>query len=138
MKKSIDELVKRFESDIPSNGPIFINENGLFLNTCNEFKDHKDLYFNLIQKYIPATNKHATDYLVNVLNYVRLRNSKYLTFVDVSVNVTEQQLEALQLWFETKVNSEKIDINIGDLHKSYYVSELNSKELLNIIRKFKN
>ena len=136
--KQIDKyILDSWGSDRPGEGCIFIHPNGKFINIYPKLDDHEDLCYWLEEQGFDETPGDA-EWFVDTFNYVRCRNSRLLCFVELPItNITRDQLYSLQEWFEEKVNTDYIDIELPDgTWNNYDLDEYFPEDLIKIIKRY--
>ena len=136
--KQIDKyILNSWGSDKPGEGCIFIHPNGKFINIYPKLEDHEDLCYWLEEQGFDETTGDA-EWFVDTFNYVRCRNSLHLCFIELPIkNITRDQLYSLQEWFETKVASDYIDVELPDGQwKKYNLDEYFPEDIIKLIKRY--
>lgn len=129
-------LLKTWGSNAPGTGCIFITPEGKYLNLFPKIFSHDKLCDWVDRAGYGPTNKRAS-WFSDTFNYVRCRNNRGLSLIDLPAKITASQLDALQVWLETKVNDDTLDIGTatGD-YKSYNLNEYFPEDLIKIIKRY--
>jgi hypothetical protein len=131
-------LIKKWGSDFPGDGCIFITPEGKYLNIWPTLRDHEFLGAWIAEQGY-GLNIEEPMWFVHKLGYIRCRSTSTLCYIDLPEKTKSSQLGALQYWLEQKVenNCARIDIGVpsGDC-KTYKLKEYFAEDLIDIIKRF--
>lgn len=135
--KEIDAVIQStFSSKSPGDGCIFIAPNGNFINIYPKLADHEDLTYWLQEQGFNAIINEA-EWFVEVLNYVRCRNSRHQCYIEVPIKqMTREQYDSLQEWIDAKVQTLYLDVEMsnGDWN-TYSMDEYFSEDIIEKIKR---
>jgi hypothetical protein len=129
-------LLKAWGSNSPGNGCIFITPEGTYLNLFPKIFSHDKLCDWVDRAGFGPTTKQARWFSDN-LDYVRCRNNRGLTLIELPAKITVAQLDALLVWIETKVNDTTLDVGTpDDQYKSYDLQSYLPEDIIKLIKRY--
>ena len=136
-RQSIHELVlKKWGSDTPGKGCVFITPEGKFINLYPFLLDH-----NRLCDWVNRAGYGPIDWdaiwFTDELGYIRCRNDTMMCYITLPANITSKQTYAIQDWLEQEIKLKHIDINApDDIFKTYNLDEYFPEDLIKIIKRF--
>jgi hypothetical protein len=129
-------LLKAWGSSTPGNGCIFITPEGTYLNLFPKIFSHDKLCDWVDRSGYGPTTKQARWFSDN-LDYVRCRNNRGLCLIELPAKITASQLDALQVWLETKVSDDTLDVGTTDgQYKSYNLQDMLPEDIIKRIKRY--